>query len=385
MGYWYWRQLKNGWAVDENTTNKFDLPETGYVSGLAIQLYNTNETTLSSYPRPYPIQRVTKLRIVGNGNFEIVNCEARHLQAMNFWDFDSPVEGQYSQIDTHFQRNFWYVPFGRYLRDPKYGLILEKFAAGVEFEETNDVSTTYYTDGATKYNIFALMRKNPEAGLFSGGYLKKRQIINKDTASESQYAVKLPTQAKLKQIHIFSEPDLSSYVDATSPTTNVQYIWLGVKSREEYILNNVRSIDWANHIHLLRGKLAETHVMANTAESGGLSYVDTMIYRRFNTVVCGINVSSADRTAIADFNSDRRICKVWGFSGGTAAAIDVQAYNTGIMLHGDIPLLDIDPLSDETEWFDAKANADVYVEVTEGASTGNWYIVLDELEKSYGD
>lgn len=70
--------------------------------------------------------------------------------------------------------------------------------------------------------------------------------------------------------------------------------------------------------------------------------------------------------------------------GSTATAgLMAELVCRGIMLFGDIPLLMQGPLSEPETWLDAKEMADVYVEVTEGASTGNWMIVLDELEETY--
>lgn len=384
MSYWYWRPLKSAWVLDENTTNKFTLPEKGKVSGLAIHSVAVNAAALNEYDNKYPIQRHTKIRVLGNGNFEVVNCKAKQLQAISCWDWRINPKGNYTDVNGLYQRNYFYVPFGRFLGDPLFGLDLERFGAGVEFEETNNYSTTYHTDANSKLDIYALMRKDPEAGLFDRGFLRKRQIIDKDAATETQYAVKLPTTNLLRQIHLFSEADLSSNKDAAAPHNVAQYLWLSVKSREEYLIDNFRSMHFATMIHDIMKRVFETCVQCSVGTTtAGLGFADTMLYRGFQHAAVGVIDTLGDHSQYIKF-SDRRISEVWFHAAGSADTVGVAwIAKKGIMLHGDIPLLYNAPMGVEENWLDSDALGDVYVEVTEGNSLGNWYIVLDELEKSY--
>jgi len=382
MGYWYWRNILLDKVISENTTDKWDLPERGHVSALLAKIRTKNETYLNSYDDPHPVQRLTKIRLLGNGNFELLNLSGRQLHALNFWDRGEMSKEGLCEIDTAEQEQWLYLPFGRWLGDTKFGLILENFAAGVELEQTNNISTTYYQDNETKVTLYALMRKNPEAGLFSGGFLRKRNIVTKDAASETQYPVKLPTLNKLRQIHIFSEPTYASGVLSTVIFTLVQYLWLSIKSKEEYIIDNVKADIWARFIHDFLGRLAHTQKRIYTGAGG--SYHDTMIYEKRNSQAQ--NLMTNFGLLVGDATTDlTRFQRIYSYD---AAGVElVSRYGLldtwGICLHGDIPLLLLDPRSDEDEWLDAEANKDVYVEVTEGSSSGNWYIVLDELQKTY--
>lgn len=382
MSYWYWRPLKTAWELDEATTNRLDMPGQGALSGLAIQTHVINVAAgLVDVDNPWPIQHHTKVRVVGNGNVEIVNTRAKYLQAMYCWDQDIDPDGYYVQSGGLYQRNFWYIPFGRYFGDMKYGLSLEKFVSGVQFEETNDISTSDYQDTYSQLEVYGLFYKNPGANMFPGGFLRKREIVDKDTAAATQYAVKLPTINRIKQIHIFSEPDLSSHLDATAATTNVQYVWLSVKSRDEYLINNMRSIDLVNNIATVMNRKFRTGVQVHAGATAGLAYADTMLYRRFPSTITPVAAAVADLAPVIDFG-DRRIIKTWVQAAGSGVGGSVSnVLSQGHMLHGDIPLLIQDPMADETEWLDSNTLKDVYVEVTEGASSGDWRIVLDELEK----
>jgi len=380
MGYWYWRPLKLAWAVDENTTNRLDLPEKGHLSALFMRVYGTAARSLDTRDNTQPVQ-YRSVRIVGNGNYEIINCRARQLHAINFWDSGQPDPMPIITLSGFTPGQNLIFPFGRYPGDPKYGLILEKFAAGVQFEDNNTISTSDYTDGTSKFDIYGLMRKSPEPGLFSGGFLKKRQVYNRDTASAAQYPVKLPTEAKLRQIHLFSEPDLSSGVEATDLFTNASRIWLGIKSREEYIWDNQVSGELARFMHNLYGRVAQTHNWGGDRQND--VWEDTFIYYRH---VSAISLYHHDGGFAWEDDSTllSRCCEVKALAQNLQAlARTFEMTSKGICLHGDIPLLMIDPKeSDEPDWLDAKADADVYVEVTE-SNVGNWYIVLDELEKAY--
>lgn len=381
MGYWYWRALKEAMVLDESATNRFDLPERGALSALLINLYATNEITLDEYDNPYPFQRTT-LRVVGNGNVELVNLKGKQLVGINFWELPNQPTLSLVQWDANTNSSSLLILFGRYLGDPKYGLHLDKFASGVQVEETNTFSTTYYADGYCKWDVYGLFRKDPEPGLFSGGYLRKRQIIDKDTASETQYAVKLPTVNKLRQIHLFTEPDISSHLPATTPWTNVQKVWLSVKSREEYIINNMYASLLSRFMADHFGKTATTKVAG--AFEATATYVDTLIYD-LRESVASLQHASAGMIREDANTWLERIAKMYTYdTSGTLANRTFMLYSRGNALCGQLPLLMTNPVqSDEADWLDANVMKDVYVEVTEGASTGNWQIVLDELEKTY--
>jgi hypothetical protein len=382
--YWYWRQLKNGWTLDEATTNRFDLPERGALSGLYIDLFGTLGATINDTAESFPVQ-MTTIRVVGNGNFEIVNCRGRQLHAMNFWD-----DGVLSQQDVNEQvgwvnHQHLVIPFGRYLGDEKYGLWLEKFGAGIQVEDTNTISTSVYTDATSKWDVFGLFRKNAEASLFSGGFFRKRNICTKTAATETQYPYKLPTENKLKQIYVFSEPTNTSNDPSTTPFTLVSKLWLSIKSKEEYLIDNLNAAQVCRMMHNKYGRTAHTKVQGYT--TGGGHHVDTMIYERDSSQALVDYSDTAGGAWMVEYddNTFERTAQMAAFTAtGSTTSRSFWLDSWGTALHGMTPLLMIDPdENDEPDYLDAKANADVYVEATEGASTGKWYIALDELEKTY--
>lgn len=381
MPYWYWRPLKTALELNENSTNKFDLPERGHLSALALKLTIDTAAALHDYNDPYPMQRTT-LRLVGNGNVEIIDLRGRQLQALNWWNKGEMPSDHVVTRTNNALTQFSLMNLGRFLGDPKYGLVLEKFSAGVEFEETNTFSTTYYSDTESNLSVLGLFRKDPEAGLFEGGYLRKRQIKNKDCSSESQYGVKLPTVNKLRGIHLFSEPDLSAttFLPSAVPYTVLNRIWLGVKSREEYVLDNVRTEHWAQLIHQWLGREARTRIWTYAVSGGGVT--DSMIYEP--TISVGMVNRAAGGQVVEDATTMWERCKkLYGFNAaGTATSVNCFLDTKGILYHGLVPLLMVDPKAGEEAWLDAEALKDVYVEFDEGSS-GNIYVVLDELQKTY--
>ena len=378
--YWYWRNLKNAWPVDESATNRFDLPERGHISGLKVTVQQRNTSDLdNAYDNPYPVQRIS-LRVLGNGNYEIINLRGRQLEAMNFWETGHMSRRLLWELRSLDLTEELFIPFGRFLGDTKYGLRLEDFAAGVQFEETNTWDTDYVTDTYQKYTIDALMRKNPEAGLFSGGFLRKRQVSTKAAATETQYGVKLPTENKLKQIYVFTEPSLTSHLPTTVPFTELSALWLSILSKEEYMIDNKSTARLAYDMHQMYGRVARTEGL--TGDTASTHYCDTKIYERQGTGAFMYNTTAGFLVEDAATNLERVLKLYSKNTSGTAAGMQAYWNAQGICPHGLIPLLLQDPASDEADWLDAKENADVYVEGTEGVSTGYWYIVLDELIKS---
>lgn len=382
MGYWYWRTLKNSWDLDHGTTQRFDLPDKGMISGLMIKLQNQNNLELVNANLPYPPQKIT-YRIVGNGNYEIIDIKGSHLQALNFWDIGSMPWDSVRVLDNEGNENYSIIPFGIKLGDMEHGLDLSKFPAGVQFEETNTMNDTLYTSGKSKLTVYGLFMKNPEPGLFSGGFLKKRQIQNRNTATETQYSVKLPTTNKIRQISVFTEPDQTLGVPDTGPFSVITNIWLGLKSREEYLLENIGASQFARFMHYFYNRKPETMITCRTGVSADKA-IDTMIYERESSLMA-LHSGTVAKYALFDASAMyERFVKPSGFlSGGTTNNINIYLRSKGILYHGHIPLLMQDPLSPEKDWIDAEEQATMYVEWTEGGASGNIFLVLDELQKTY--
>lgn len=379
--YWHWRNFKSAWSVNEAATNRFDLPEQGAVSGLKITVSQRNTSDLdNAYDNPYPTERIS-LRIMGNGNFEVLNLRGRQLEAMNFWETGHMSRKLLWTLRGINLSEELFIPFGRYLGDTKYGLKLENFGSGVQFEETNTWDTTYVDDTYQTYTVDALMRKNPEPGLFSGGFLRKRQVWNKAAATETQVGTKLTTLNRLKQIYVFTEPSLTSHLPTTVPFTELQKLWLSIKSKDEYLIDNMGAATVAYYMHQLYGRVAHTEGL--TGDTASSHYCDTKLAERQGTSSMIYNTTAGFSVEAAATNLERILLMYTKDTSGTAAGRQTYWQANGICPHGMIPLLMQDPMSDETEWMDAALNKDVYVEGTEGVSTGNWYIVLDELEKTY--
>ena len=385
MGYWYWRPIVSTKALTQSATNRYDMPEQGAVSALAVRLTSVNAATLRAYDTTWNIQR-SKLRLVGNGNHEILNAEARHLAAMQYWETNAMPDLFLPHYSGNTQSYDILVQFGRWLGDPQYGLNLEKFTAGVQLEETNTFSSTYYTSGSDYLTVYALMYKDSGASMFTGGFFKKRQICNEDAVSRTQFAVKLPTENKLKQIHMFMEGDLSSNIRGTSWPSPINNLWLGVKSREEYILNNVPAhmlSRWmAAHFNLY--PFTKGWAYDNSAGEG--THFETCIFHeRESTALVMGSVGAAGSTMQEDTTSWQDSIAELKFrtDAGVAQSGEAVLHNRGKAFFGQLPLLLQDPKANESEYLDARAMKDVYVEFTEANSTGNTYIVLDELEKTY--
>lgn len=382
MSYWYWRTLKNTWDLDHGTTQRFDLPDKGMLSGMMIKLQNKNNVELVNKNLPYPPQKIT-YRIVGNGNYEIVDIKGSHLQALNFWDIGSMPWDSVRVLDEGGNENYSIIPFGIKLGDLEHGLDLSKFPAGVQFEETNTMDDTLYTSGYSKLTVYGLFRKNPDPGLFSEGFLKKRQIQNRNTDTEAQYSVKLPTKNKIRQISIFTEPDQSSGVPSAMPFAVINNIWLGLKSREEYLLENISASQFARFMHYFYNRKPKTMITCRTGAAADKA-IDTMIYEREDSQMT-IHSGSVAKYAVFDASAMyERFVKPTGFNtGGGGTNVNIYVESQGILYHGHIPLLMQDPLSKEAEWLDAEEQASVHVEWKEGGTTGNIYLILDELQKTY--
>lgn len=384
MGYWYWRPLKSDWVLNENTSNRFTLPNKGHLSGLHCVLESRAYTQNYAVDNSWPSQ-VVDVRIVGNGNKEILDLRGRQIQAINFWETNQIPHDTLIDTTNADMRQHLIIPFGRFLGDEKYGLILDKFSAGVQFEDTNVISTAVLCDGYSKYTIYGLFRKDPEPGIFSGGYFSKRQILNEDTLTRTQHSVTLPTTNLLKQVHLFTESDMSTYQPTTAMRSILSKIWLGIKSQEEYIIDNMDFRNFYQMMHQKYGRKAHSVITTDTLVDQDC-YTDTMIYDREITNVTSLGIFVVGDLSPVEYKWDReeRVTRYRLYHhDNTRSAGYLMLHSVGVGYQGNAPLLMIDPMAEEEAYLDSKELGDVTVEFTEAASTENVYIVLDELQKTY--
>lgn len=149
-------------------------------------------------------------------------------------------------------------------------------------------------------------------------------------------------------------------------------------------MNKMRTRYYASWIHDIMKRVFEFNAQVSVGTTtAGLGYFDSCLYRGFNVTGNPVTDTLQDTGLGAKFD-DRRIHQIWFQQGGSAWTVGVaNLCKKGIAMHGLVPLLKQDPMSDESLWLNAKELADVYVEIDEGNSLGNWYLVLDELEKNY--
>jgi hypothetical protein len=192
----------------------------------------------------------------------------------------------------------------------------------------------------------------------------------------------MPTENKIRQIHMFSEEDFSSYLRATSGLTTLQTVWLGVKSKEEQILDNMGCTQLSRFLASYYGLQPITK--GYWSDPGSSTHFETCIHDLRESVLttnhANNNVAKEGGSSWLDSVADVIAFDMAGTATGSTGII----VSKGQALSGWLGLLMTDPVKDdETTWLDAKAMADVDVEFTEGNSAGNIYIVLEELEKTY--
>ncbi|MBA7696061.1 hypothetical protein ES703_104703 [subsurface metagenome] len=162
-------------------------------------------------------------------------------------------------------------------------------------------------------------------------------------------------------------------------------LWLGIKSKQEYIIDNA---DWRmfyQMMHQKYGRMPRTQMTTDLHISED-NFHDTMIYDRSLSNYIPLSLWTTYNRLVTEYKWDReertvrlQIHQLDGNRGGGYVYTD----NVGVAYNGNCPLLMIDPMAEEDQYLDAEAEADVTVEYTESASTENIYIVLDELQKTY--
>lgn len=158
MGYWLHQRWKEDTGIDEGVTSRYDLPSKGILSSIKIRAWDERSATARSSTAALDRlnDQITKLEVIANGSEVIKSLTCNEALFSNLLDFKQVPWQQYSELTGDGNLVNAYLNFGRYPRDPSYGLDCSKYDL-LELKITNAVSTTVgtgFTDGQLDYEIW---------------------------------------------------------------------------------------------------------------------------------------------------------------------------------------------------------------------------------------
>jgi hypothetical protein len=221
-------------AFTINTTYDQDLPKTGLLSGLLIEVTGTKVSGATSATEAWRLDDfLTKLEIIGNGSQVIKSINWKDLLYLNYLDFGKMPPTIWRNYASQSDRAVGIVLFGRHPYDTDFGLDLSKWNR-VQVKLTNTGSATYYT-GNLAINITELWLNDLPSG-FGRGYLRTEEFRSWPTVQNKWEYIELPTTNPIRGVHLQLVPDVdASFIAETGMSNLADDVKFGISTPKIFL------------------------------------------------------------------------------------------------------------------------------------------------------
>jgi hypothetical protein len=200
-------------------TYRQDLPESGLLSGIQMQIYGTpvNDARIAIDTWRI-IDFLNELRIVGNGAEVLFKLNGRMAQYLNWMQGGLSMPDQHHNYGTSTLRCHLFIPFGRYPFDADFGLDLSGWD-NVELQFTNEATAALFASGFSIDTKLVLLR-DAGARQFLGHIRNEEYRKWTTVAGETKY-IDLPTERMLRHMLFQVDADVDSNYVAEATLYNV--------------------------------------------------------------------------------------------------------------------------------------------------------------------
>jgi len=203
---WEKTYLERAVSLANSGADSWDLPKTGFLSSLIINLHAKND---SAHNRNNQIwEHLDKIEVLHRGTEVIKSLKYCEPHALNVYDTGRMPEARRREPADHYVWETFALNFGRYPGDLVYGLDLSKLVDPKFHLEWNlDLSTDGTADqfetGSLVLNIIALaLREGPVAPL--KGYIKSSEIDAWTGSHDVEHTVEMPIGHDYRRIMLRS-------------------------------------------------------------------------------------------------------------------------------------------------------------------------------------
>lgn len=212
MAYFRIEELNYGTGLTENSSDKIDLPDHGSLSGLILQIGDEQKSANAGQDNWRIQDNITKIEVIANGHEVITSLTGRELQALYFYNTGHLPPNVNREYASNTQWTTFALPFGRYFKDPKYGLQLDDFS-NVELKITNTCGSTYWASNL-QLDLHAVLMEEAGTSPYSG-YFKKAEWKTYTPAQNTMNYMDLPEENPLRAVMIMADPAITSTADDT--------------------------------------------------------------------------------------------------------------------------------------------------------------------------
>lgn len=295
--HWSQYRLEKDKKVTHADTTTIDLPESGLLSAIIVQLEGYSANGLNAIPLQRLIDHITKIEVTDGGTKTLESLTGIEQRASNFYRLGKVMPELFDGYNLKKQWTSFVIPFGRSLFDKKYMLDLGAWD-DVDLEITNDLTTSYLADSVVANVDLVMAHDMPAPPSYIKAYEWKKEVADKDT---DWVDVKIPTADPIRRLMFMTQPHLHATTGApTSDPYSDSFIFeLSYKEYSEQVYYH-RPRDLYRMNEMIFGPV-ETNLRAQMSTT---LYFDTQIAYLESLLHTHIGDSTLSNTAIVQFHDD---------------------------------------------------------------------------------
>lgn len=223
MGYWMYDAQRKSEYVEKKKTLSIDLPESGFISSIAIVFKAKNGATSNVDNHIHDCLK--KIEIVAAGGRTLKSISGVQAQALNAFDQDHKDFDYLSEIGGEVQIESFNVNFGRYFMDTAYMLDCSKFLDAKlrltwDLETVRAVGATGFTgDDQTLDVVFVI--PHDYKGPAPGSFIKSTETEAWTSLASGTNYTKIPRDYVIRRIMLRAwEPGISPAATLTNVKLN---------------------------------------------------------------------------------------------------------------------------------------------------------------------
>jgi len=368
MGHLRFNELALNDVADEASYEKYDLSEAGKLTALILKVMNKTAANLP-VTEGRIIDHITKLEVMGKRDKTIKSISGLELQAINAYrNGRIPPRMDRSQSAGYCTEEF-IIPFGRQIGDPFLYLDLAK-DPDIDLKITNDFGTTYWTDGELKYTLHEIFL--PETAPPEKGYVRSYEHSFWPSVDGSTESKKLTPGFNVFDVLLRGavDRDATTGASATATYNVLREISVDFLNKAEVIIDAMEVRDLMYILGFMYGGPWRTVGQGYVSATG--RHLETYLGYRTSTMLTDNESAAAGTFQGRDWDDE--------------PAVDVfvdTAKNLFLANEGYLPyqsiMIPFDIGWPSTPLLDTEAKKPVYVRVHSHSSSGDVYMVVEEL------
>ena len=246
MAYMLRKRILTDNDLDDDTTWKEDLPDSGSVTAFELRINCNRYANRDDLNVVYPLADcISRVELIAESTRKVVSVSGRQLDFLNYIDFKRPNPRRHREVGGGGNCLVLYLMGGRSLYDREYGFDMAKLSnAFLNYTyNLHEGTAEYFAANDHDITVYEWVWKGPDAPSFRG-YFRSRQVLDYTTAgADDLHVLKITPGLPLRRIVVQKKTAASSlggtWSEIELEVNNGEYSPVRITSPMDWVMQQV--------------------------------------------------------------------------------------------------------------------------------------------------